>query len=129
MQMQAVAVGWQVYELTGDLVDLGLVGLAQFLPFLALILFAGQAADRIDRRRIITACYAVNLLCALLLLGFTATGLRAVWPVFAVLALFGAARAFGMPAGQAVLIKLVPARHFAQAVALSSSSFHVAVIG
>ena len=129
VQMQAVAVGWQVYELTGDLVDLGLVGLAQFLPFLALILFAGQAADRYDRRRIIAACYAVNLLCALLLLTFTVTGLHRVWPVFAVLALFGAARAFGMPAGQAVLINLVPPERFAQAVALNSSSFHVAVIG
>lgn len=128
VQMQAVAVGWQVYDLTGSLVDLGLVGLAQFLPFLVLILPAGQAADRVDRRRIITLCHAVNLLCALLLLAFTLTELRAVWPVFAVLTLFGAARAFGMPAGQAVLINLVPPERFAQAVAIGSSSFHVAVI-
>ena len=64
VQMQSVAIGWQVYAHSGRLIDLGLVGLAQFLPFLLLILPAGQAADRLDRRRIITACYAVNLLCA-----------------------------------------------------------------
>ena len=128
VQMQSVAIGWQVYEKTGSVVDLGLVGLAQFLPFLALILPAGQAADRIDRRRIITGCFAVNLLCALLLLAFTVSGLGSVWPIFAVLVLFGSARAFGMPAGQAILINLVPAASFPQAVALSSSSFHLAVI-
>lgn len=128
VQMQSVAVGWQIYEITGSLLDLGLVGLAQFLPFVLLILPAGQAADRLDRGRIITGCLAVNLLCALLLLAFTLSDLRVVWPVFAVLVLFGGARAFGMPASQAILINLVPAGSFAQAVALSSSAFHVAVI-
>ncbi len=128
VQMQSVAIGWQVYALTGSLVDLGLVGLAQFLPFLLLILPAGQAADRIDRRRIIAACMALNFVCALALLGFTVSGLQAVWPVFAVLTLFGSARAFSLPASQAILIKLVPAERFPQAVAIGSSSFHVAVI-
>lgn len=128
VQMQSVAVGWQIYQITGSLLDLGLVGLAQFLPFVALILPAGQAADRLDRGRIITVCLAINLLCALLLLGFTFAGLTVVWPVFAVLMLFGAARAFGMPASQAILINLVPLGSFPQAVALSSSAFHVAVI-
>jgi len=129
VQMQNVAIGWQIYELTGDVMHLGLIGLAQFLPFLILILPAGQAADRIDRRRIITVCFAINLLCALFLLVFTASGLTTVWPVFAALALFGAARAFSMPAGQAIVINLVPAQSFPQAVALTSSMFHVAVIG
>jgi MFS family permease len=128
VQMQSVAIGWQIYDITGSVLDLGLVGLAQFLPFLLLILPAGQLADRLDRRRIVTLCYAVNLLCALLLLGFTLGGLRVVWPVFAVLALFGASRAFSMPASQAIVINLVPKESFGQAVALSSSSFHVAVI-
>jgi MFS family permease len=128
VQMQSVAIGWQIYQITGSVVDLGLVGLAQFLPFLLLILPAGQAADRIDRRRIVTVCYGINLLCALLLLGFTLTGLKVVWPVFAVLVLFGSARAFSMPAGQAIVINLVPKESFAQAVALNASSFHVAVI-
>lgn len=128
VQMQSVAIGWQVYELTGNLFDLGLIGLAQFAPFLALILFAGHAADRYNRRNIISACLAAQLLCGLLLLGFTLSGLSVVWPVFAVLVLFGSARAFMMPATQAVLVNLVPPEHFSRAVALSSSSFHVAVI-
>lgn len=128
VQMQSVAIGWQVYALSGELLHLGLVGLAQFLPFLILILPAGQAADRLNRRRIITACLGVNLLCALLLWGMTAQGLSAVWPVLAVLVLFGSARAFSMPASQAVLINLVPPQHFAQAVAINSSTFHMAVI-
>ncbi len=128
VQMQSVAIGWQVYALSGELLHLGLVGLAQFLPFLILILPAGQAADRLNRRRIITACLGVNLLCALLLWSMTAQGLSAVWPVLAVLALFGSARAFSMPASQAVLINLVPPQHFAQAVAINSSTFHMAVI-
>jgi MFS family permease len=128
IQMQSVAIGWQVYSLTGSLFDLGLIGLAQFAPFLALILIAGHVADRYDRRRIIILCFAAQLLCALLLLAFTLSGLTVVWPVFAVLVLFGSARAFMMPASQAILINLVPPESFSNAVALNSSSFHVAVI-
>ncbi|WP_437318574.1 MFS transporter [Sorangium sp. So ce385] len=128
VQMQSVAIGWQVYALTGDVFDLGLIGLAQFAPFFALILVAGQAADRFDRRRIITVGLGVELFCSALLLAFTLSGLKVVWPVFAVLVLFGSARAFMMPAQQAILMNLVPADSFGKAVALSSSSFHVAVI-
>ena len=128
VQMQSVAVGWQVYALTGSMFDLGLIGLAQFAPFLLLILYAGHAADRYDRRRIITACIIAQLLCAVSLLAFTWAGLHIVWPIFAVLALFGSARAFVMPASQAMLINMVPPESFSKAVALSSSAFHVAVI-
>jgi MFS family permease len=128
VQMQSVAVGWQVYEITGSLFDLGLIGLAQFAPFLVLILWAGHIADRHNRKNIIVACLAVQLLCSALLLAFTYSGSRVVWPVFAILVLFGSARAFMMPASQAVLRNLVPDKSFSQAVALSSSSFHVAVI-
>ncbi len=128
VQMQNVAIGWQVYALTGSVVDLGLIGLAQFAPFLALILFAGHAADRFDRRLIISLCLAAQLLCCLLLLAFSASASTVVWPVFAILVVFGSARAFMMPATQAVLVHMVPAEYFGQAVAISSSSFHVAVI-
>lgn len=128
VQMQSVAIGWQVYGITGSLFDLGLIGLAQFAPFLALILFAGHAADTFNRRNIIAACLAVQMLVGLLLLVFTLSGSSVVWPVFAVLVLFGSARAFMMPASQAVLRNLVPIEDFSQAVALSSSAFHVAVI-
>ena len=128
VQMQSVAIGWQVYALTHNLFDLGLIGLAQFAPFLLLILYAGHAADRYNRRNIIALCLGAQLLCGLLLLAFTLGGLSVVWPVFAVLVLYGSARAFMMPATQAVLVNLVPAESFSKAVALSSSSFHIAVI-
>jgi len=128
VQMQSVAIGWQVYQITGSLFDLGLIGLAQFAPFLVLILWAGHVADRHNRRLIVLLCMATQLLCSLMLVAFTASGSRVVWPVFAILVLFGSARAFMMPASQAVLKNLVPDRDFSQAVALGSSTFHVAVI-
>jgi MFS family permease len=128
VQMQGVAVGWQVYGLSGDPLDLGLIGLAQFAPFSVLVLLAGQLADRADRRFILFLCYAVECLCGVLLLYFTLSGLQAVWPVFAVMALYGAARAFMMPANQAILPNLVPEESFANAVALSSSSFQIATL-
>ena len=128
VQMQSVAIGWQVYQMTGSLFHLGLIGLAQFAPFLVLILLAGHAADRFNRRTIILLCLAVQWLCALMLLAFTYAGTREVWPVYAILVLFGSARAFMMPATQAVLRNMVPIESFGQAVAMSSSAFHVAVI-
>jgi MFS family permease len=128
VQMQNVAIGWQVYSMTHNLFDLGLIGLAQFAPFLLLILIAGHAADRYDRRNLIAIALAAQLLCGLTLLAFTMAGLSTVWPVFAVLVLFGSARAFMGPATQAILVNLVPQESFSKAVALSSSSFHVAVI-
>jgi MFS family permease len=128
VQMQHVAIGWHVYALTGNLFDLGLIGLAQFAPFLLLILPAGHIADRYNRRNIIALCLGAQLLCGLLLLAFTLTGLKIVWPVFLILTLFGSARAFMMPATQAVLVNMVPSADFSRAVALSSSTFHIAVI-
>ncbi|OBV39358.1 MFS transporter [Janthinobacterium psychrotolerans] len=128
VQMQSVAIGWQVYQLTGSLFDLGLIGLAQFAPFLLLILPAGHIADRYNRRNIIAWCLTAQLACALALLAFTITGLAIVWPVFAVLVLFGSARAFMMPATQAVLVNMVPKESFSRALALSSSSSHIAII-
>lgn len=126
--MQTVAVGWQVYSIRHDPLDLGLVGLSQFLPFIPLVLIAGHAADRLNRRKILAACYSIQVVCALLLLAFTLKGLHVVWPVFAVMVLFGIARAFSMPASQAIVPTLVPIESFGNAVALSSSSFQVATI-
>jgi MFS family permease len=128
VQMQSVAVGWQVYQLTGSLFDLGLIGLAQFAPFLLLILWAGHVADTHNRRVIVQLCQATQLLCSLLLLAFTLSGSKTVGIVFAILVIYGSARAFMMPASQAVLRNIVPNQDFGEAVALSSSSFHVAVI-
>ena len=121
-QMLGVAVGWQVYAITRDPLDLGLVGLAQFLPFLALVLPGGQVADRADRRLVMVAAYGVEALCAIVLIGFTLSGSREVWPVFLAMALFGAGRAFWMPSGQAMVVNLVPREVFPSAVAFNSTS-------
>ena len=128
VQMQTVAVGWQVYEVTRDPLDLGLVGLSQFLPFVLLVLPAGHLADSRDRRRILAACFALEAVCALLLLAFAARGLSSAAPVFAVMVLFGTARAFAMPTGQALLPNLVGREQFGTAVALNSSTWQVATI-
>lgn len=128
VQMQSVAVGWQVYEKTGDALDLGLIGLAQFAPFALLILFAGHAADQYNRKWILIGCFLLEFVCGALLLVFSLTGLHSVWPVFAVMAIYGSARAFMMPATQSILINLVPSGSFSNAVAINSSAFHIAVI-
>ena len=128
VQMQTVAVGWQVYAVTRDPLDLGLIGLSQFLPFVLLILPAGHVADNHDRRRVLTSCFALEALCALLLLAFAARGLDSARPVFAVMVLFGIARAFAMPTGQALLPNLVSREQFGTAVALNSSTWQVATI-
>ena len=126
--MQTVAVGWQVYEVTRNPLDLGLIGLSQFLPFVLLILPAGHVADSRDRRRILAACFALECLCALLLLGLALRGFGSARPVFAVMVLFGMARAFAMPAGQSLLPNLVPREQFGTAVALNTSTWQVATI-
>lgn len=127
-QMQIVAVGWQLYEITRDPLDLGLIGLSQFVPFVLLILPAGQSADHYDRRRILMLCYALEGLCALLLLAYTIAEVRVAWPVFAAMLLLGGARAFSMPSGQALLPNLVPHDDFTRAVALNSSVYQIATV-
>ena len=124
-QIQTVAVGWQIYDITHDPLDLGLIGLSQFLPFVLLILPAGQIADRYDRRRIVVLCYVAETICALLLLGFTLEGITVAWPVFGAMVLLGCARAFSMPSGQALLPNLVPPESFTRVVALNSSVFQM----
>jgi len=126
--MLIVAVGWQVYKLTGRVLDLGLIGLSQFLPFLCLSLFAGHAADRYDRRLIISLCLATNLICALLLLLFALGPLGSTVPIFGVLALLGIARAFLAPAAQSFLPNIVPVGALGSAIALNSSSNQIATI-
>ena len=128
VQMQSVAVGWQIYQKTGSTLDLGLIGLAQFLPFAMLILIAGHFADQWNRRWIMLGCFTIELICGVLLLIFAQQGLTSVFPVFAVMALYGVARAFMMPASQAILVDLVPRESLASAVALNSLLFHIAVI-
>ena len=127
-EMQAVAVGWQIYSLTHRPLDLGLVGLAQFAPGILLFLIAGHAADRFPRQRILQACFGGFGLCSLMLLALTLHGLAAVWPIYAVLLFNGTVRAFNGPAGQAFMPLLVPAEHFPNAVTWGSSIFQAAMI-
>ena len=127
-QMLIIAVGWQVYHLTGRVIDLGLIGLSQFLPFLCLSLFAGHVADQYDRGLIIRSCLAVFLISTLLLLMFAAQGPRSTLPIFGVLGILGIGRAFLTPAGQSFVPNLVPTSALGNAVALSSTSFQVATI-
>jgi MFS family permease len=127
-EMQSVAVGWQIYEITHRPLDLGLVGLAQFLPGICLFLLAGQAADRIARNKILQVCYASFSCCSLLLLGLTIHGISSPYPIYLVLLLNGTVRAFNAPAGQAMLPLLVNTEDFPNAVAWSSSIFQTATI-
>ena len=127
-EMQAVAVGWQIYSLTHRPLDLGLVGLAQFSPGILLFLIAGHTADRFPRQRILQVCYGGFGLCSILLLALTLHGLSAVWPIYAVLLFNGIVRAFNGPAGQAFMPLLVPAEHFPNAVTWGSSIFQAAMV-
>jgi len=126
--MMIMAVGWQVYHLTGRVLDLGLIGLSQFLPFLCLVLFAGHAADQFDRRLIILLCLCAYGTCAILLLSFALTRVASTLPIFGVLAVLGVARAFQRPAMQSFVPTLVPASSLRNALAVNSSANQVATI-
>jgi MFS family permease len=128
MQVQSAAVGWHIYQLTRDPFALGLVGLAQFAPMFALTLYAGDVADRYERRRILAASYFVEALCAALFLTLVVWGETRPWPYFATLVLFGTARAFSAPASQSFLPQIVPGEVLPQAISVSSTVFQVAVI-
>jgi len=127
-EMLSVAVGWQVYQLTRNPLYLGFLGLAQFLPFVLLVLPAGHVADRADRRLILVAAYSIQGVCAGGLLVFTLMGATQVWPVFVAMTLFGVARAFSMPASQSMTPNLVPLEAFPKAVAFNSVLLEIAII-
>jgi MFS family permease len=128
VQVVAVAVGWKVYDLTRDPLALGIVGLVQFLPSLALVLFTGTVADRFSRRKIMTLCLAAEFGCALALLLLAAGHTRDVWPIYLTLVVLGVARAFFSPAMQALVPNLVPPVALANAVAWNTSSWQLATI-
>jgi MFS family permease len=124
----SVSVGWQVYDMTRDPFDLGLIGLVQFLPALLLVLVTGSVADRFNRRMIMALCLAGEALCVLALLIFTISGSSQVWIVFAVLLVFGVVRAFMGPAQQSLAPNLVPPEDLASAIAWNSSAWQIATI-
>ena len=126
--MQAVAIGWQVYALTGSVLDLGLVGLAQFLPSVALVLVVGHVADRHDRRRILAWCQRTEAAAAATLALLSITGTITEQAIFALVAVIGAARAFEMPTQQTLLPTLVPASVLSRAVAANASAGQTAIV-
>jgi len=128
LEMQSVAVGWQVYEITKRPLDLGLVGLAQFLPGILLFLLSGKAVDRFNRRKLLTFCYGGFALCSGLLLAIAQHGVHSAYPIYAVIALVGAVRSFNGPTARAILPQLVPEQHFPNAVAWNASIFQTATI-
>jgi len=128
LQIISVAVGWQIYDLTRDPFDLGLVGLIQFLPALVLILFTGAAADRFGRRTIMLISEIIIGLSAAALVYFAWRGLTSPLPIFSVLLVIGISRAFFAPASQSLAPNLVPARDLPNAIAWNSTSWQTATI-
>jgi len=128
VEMQAVAVGWQVYDITHRALDLGLVGLAQFLPGILLFLVSGHASDHFERRKVLSACYVGYGVCSGLLLLIAQRGVRAVGPIYAVLILLGVVRSFNGTASRSILPQLVPDEHFNNAVAWNATTFQAATI-
>jgi MFS family permease len=131
-QIQAVVVAWQIYELTHDPLSLGLIGLAEAVPFIGFALFAGHVADRSNRLRISLVALVVLLVCSLTLLGFTLPpGIIVrdrVWPIYAVIFLSGIARSFLQPARSALGAELVPRELYPNAVTWRSSTWQLAEV-
>jgi len=121
LEMQSVAVGWQIYEITKRPLDLGLVGLAQFSPGILLFLASGQAADRLDRRKLLMGCYAGFGVCSCLLLFIALREMHAVFPIYAVVVLLGVVRAFNNPVSRALVPQIIPEEHLQNAIAWNSS--------
>ena len=121
LHMQTVACGWYVYDVTKSAWALGLIGLSAFLPAPVLALFSGQVADRFDRRRVIACGYLAGGLACLGLFLCVRLEIREIWPVFVLVMIQGSARAFHVPATQALLPALVPREWLAGTLALSSS--------
>ena len=128
VQIMSVAVGWQVYDLTHDPYYLGIVGLAQFLPALALVLVTGLVADRFNRRVILGLCLAIETVAAGCLLAFTITKPSVIWPVFVILVGLGIARAFFNPAGDALAPNLLSKEAIPHGISLGSMTWQMASI-
>src|ERR1700722_2834942 len=127
-QIATVAVGWQIYQLTGSAFDLGMVGLVQFIPPALLVFAAGHAADRYDRKRVMQICLLADGLTAALLAWRTSAGWLTAPAIFAALALLGITAAFESPASAALLPGVAPPGMLQRATALSSGAFQMTAI-
>lgn len=132
IQVQAVVVGWQVFDKTGDPLALGLVGLFEIIPSISVALFAGHIADRKDRRKIVLVCYSVLLLCSLSLLFLSTSYLNlpanSVYPIYGVIFLSGIARGFLNPSLAAFMAQLVPKHMYPNSSAWNSIAWQVAAV-
>ena len=127
-QMLAVAIGWQVYSIHRNPLDLGLVGLMEFLPLPLLALPAGQIADRLPRRAVTAGALVLNIAVALLLVVVTLAGARSLWPFLAIAAVAGTASVVGNPAMRALTPELVPHELLPGALALRGVAGQIGLI-
>lgn len=127
-QMAQIAVAWQVYEHTRRPMDLGFVGLAQFLPAVLLSLVTGAVADRLDRRKVVAVCQGIIALAWAALSASVHLGRFSLTTVFVTLAILGTARAFQGPAASALVPNLVPTPLLSSALAWASTTWQVATI-
>ncbi|HEU4342341.1 MAG TPA: MFS transporter [Candidatus Binatia bacterium] len=127
-EISAVAVAWQVYEITNSPFQLGLTGLFRALPMIILSIPGGIVADRMDRRRLLIITQSLALLLALTLGLLTSAGVARVWHIYAVIFLSGAVSIFDAPARTAMIPALVPAQHLASAYALNISWRQIATL-
>ena len=127
-EAQALAVGWQVYQITHRAIDLGYTGLALFLPGLLFMLPAGHTADRFDRRRVLLVCYSLQTVCSMVLFALAWRGMHTVLPIYVLLFLIGSGRAFSSPASSALIPHLVDRDSFVNAITWGASIFQIANI-
>ncbi|MEW6674292.1 MAG: MFS transporter [Thermodesulfobacteriota bacterium] len=128
MQMVRVAIAYQIYDRTGKPMDLAYIGLATFAPAFGFALFTGYIADLFDRKLVLSICYAVMMLSALLFLAFTLSHTAQVWPAYVIMALMGTGRAFYQPAANSLVPNLVALEVFPNAVAWNTSTLKVSQI-
>lgn len=128
IQVQSVAIGWQIYDMERTPLSLGLVGLCQFVPMFLLTLPAGDIADRFDQRRVYALAAMLQAFCSALFLALNLLMPHTAWPFYLVLVLFGVARGFTGPSGSSLLPFLVAPERLTRAIAFSSSIFTTAVI-
>lgn len=126
--LQAAALGKQVYDITGNELDLGLLGLAEFLPAAMLVLVTGTVADRFDRRKVAAAGLLGELLCSIVLVLYARSEPTEVWPIFVVAVCFGASRAFVTPASRALPPMVAPEGQLPRVIAVNSATWTAAII-
>ncbi len=129
LQMQAVAVGFQIYALTHQPIALGYVGLAQFLPVVTLSLATGHVADRFDRRAILLACHVLAAACSVVFWLLAREANPSLFAIYGTLVVLGVSRAFSGPASSALLPSLIPTAHFANAASWQSTLWQIGSIG